>query len=182
MILASPQIMRGDVLTLGFLSFDNLIPDAAAQIGVNVFDITNLTGDASGDPTFTSVTFKNSSLTVPGGPAIALGDIAAQSFFFNLPAVQFPDTQSFASAEFKATLDLTTFLLLDGVSTFTANSAAIDVLLLPSSGNSLVAGVDVATITVSNSPTLVPEPNSWLLLGSISIWICRRARAATRRL
>jgi hypothetical protein len=180
--LALPQIMRADTLTLGLLSFDNLIPSVPGQIGVNAFDVTNLTGDPSGDPTFTAVTFDNSTLTLPGAAPIALGDITAQSFFFNIPAVQFPDTQTFASAEFKATLDVTTFLLSDGVTTFTANSAAVDVLLLPSSGDSLLAGIDSALITVSNASAAVPEPNSWLLLlGIILVGAYCKTTSKTRR-
>jgi hypothetical protein len=159
--------VRADVLQLGLLSFDNLIPDVPGLPGLNAFDLANDTGLV----TATAATFTNASLTLSNGDVILLGDIGALT---SLPAVQFLTTDTFTSAEFKATLDVSSFLLSDGT-TFTADSTAIDVLLLPSVGNSLVAGTDAAFITVSNTPSPVPEPETWLM-GAPLFWLLRKTR------
>jgi hypothetical protein len=166
--------MQAD-LNLGVISFDNSIPPPPSP-GVNAFDISNFTGGLFVLPpdflSLTPVIFQNSTLTLTGNTTqvIALGDIGPG---FLVPAASFPDTVDFSSAEFTATLDVTTFLLSGGGS-FTANSAAIDVFLTPSSGPNLVAGTDFALITVSNAPANVPEPASWLLLGTVIVWVLRR--------
>ena len=180
----APGLLRADTLNLGVVSFDNLIPGGLSP-GVNAFDVSNLTDSSFAlppdFPSVTPVTLKNSTLKLFGSTnqTLALGDIGPG---FLAPAASFPDTADFSSAEFTADLDVTTFLLSGG-GTFTANSAAIDVFLNPSSGLNLVAGVDFALITVSNEPTAVPEPASWPLLGlaTISLWVFQRVQYRVRR-
>ena len=171
--LFSPELVRADLVNLGVVSFDNLIP-APPSPGVNAFDVSNFTDGFALPPDFpslTAVTFKNSTLKLFGNGTqiIPLGDIGPG---FLAPAAQFPDTNNFTSAEFIASLDVTTFVL-SGEGSFTANSAAIDVLLTPSSGRNLAVG-DFALITVSNAPTTIPEPASWPILGILLVWVIRR--------
>lgn len=177
-ILSLPGLAQADVLNLGILSFDQFIPGAPGQAGLNLFSISDFTGtDAlpSDFPSTSAVVFKDSTLTLVGSSTevVSLGDI--DPGFFSVPAVQTADNVPFASAEFTATIDVSTpFLLADG-SLFTPNSATIDVLLTPSSGNTLVEA-DFAPIDVSNAPAALPEPSSWLLAGSVllAVWPFRR--------
>jgi hypothetical protein len=181
-----PTLGLADVI-IGYVSFDNLIPGSPVSPGVNGFTIGHLTGDPSSGgndlppdfPVFTSITFLNSSLQWFSGSSsqsVSLGDLGPG--FFNPVALQFPDSATFTSALFTATLDTTAFELdpLVGGGTFTASSDQISVLLQPSSGQSLVAGTDFALIDVSNQLTPVPELNSGVLLGSllIAVWLVRR--------
>ena len=183
-IASSPGLLWADSLNLGVVSFDNLIP-AGLSPGVNAFDISNFTDISFAlppdFPSVTPVTLKNSTLKLFGSTTqiLALGDIGPG---FLSPAASFPDTVDFSSAEFTADLDVTTFLLSGG-GTFTANSAAIDVFLNPSSGANLVAGIDFALITVSNEPTAIPEPASWslLALATISLWVFQRVQYRFQR-
>jgi hypothetical protein len=172
-------VALADILPVGYLSLDVLIPGAPGSPGVNAFTIGDLTGDpfAGGfavPPTFpviTSLTFKDSSLVlVSGGSSqtFLLGDIGPG--FFSSHALEFADTEDFSSATFSATLD-TTSLQLDGGGSFTASSALISALLLPSSGNSLVAGTDFVYINVSDEVSAVPEPASCLLVGTVLFWL-----------
>ena len=178
-----PTVAVADTVALGYVSFDVLIPGAPGIPGVNTFTVGNFTGDPSlgGNdlpPTFpvlTSVTFLSSSLTlVSGGTSqvFALGDLGPG--LYN-PPPDFPDTESFTSATFSATLDTTTFQL-DGGGTFNASSNQIAVDLLPSIGNELVAATDLALITVS----AVPEPSEfWMLLLAVA-WVAFRCYHARR--
>jgi len=162
---------RGATLYLGVLSFDVLIPGPS---GVNAFNISNFTGDPLGGgfalppdfPVYDSLTFANSGLTITnGGPVMfALGGIAPGTFDSG-GSLEFPDSTSFVSAQFSATLSQTNLLLSDGT-TFIADSPAITAIMLASAGPSLVAGADFALISVTGDfSTGVPEPTSFLLLG-----------------
>ena len=177
--LCCPLVALADIFPVGYLSLDILIPGAPGSPGVNAFTIGDLTGDpfAGGfavPPTFpviTSLTFKNSSLVLVSGgfsQTFLLGDIGPG--FFSSNELEFADIEDFSSATFSATLD-TTSLQLDGGGSFTASSALISALLLPSSGNSLVAGTDFVYIDVSGEVSAVPEPASFLLLGTIVFWL-----------
>ena len=177
--LCCPLVALADIFPVGYLSLDILIPGAPGSPGVNAFTVGDLTGDPSAGgfavpPTFpviTSLTFKNSSLVLVSGgfsQTFLLGDIGPG--FFSSNELEFADIEDFSSATFSATLD-TTSLQLDGGGSFAASSALISALLLPSSGNSLVAGTDFVYITVFNEETAVPEPASYLLVGTILLWL-----------
>ena len=160
-VIFSPMA-RAAVVNIGLISFDVLIPGGPVLPGVNVFDISNLTGDpASGGfalppdfPTFTPLTLIGSKITLTpsvGSPqTIVLGDIAPGTFGSTGP-LQFPDTSLFSSANFSATLS-TTHILLAGGSTFVAASPSFSTAFLPSSGASLVPDSDLAVITVADVP------------------------------
>jgi hypothetical protein len=182
-LILLPTIGWADVEDLGYISFDNLIPGAPGFPGVNGFTIGNLTGDPTsggndlppGFPVISTVTFLNSSLEWFSGlssQTVDLGDLGPG--FYNPAALQFPDTDTFSSALFTATLDTTDFDLdpFVGGGTFTASSDQISVLLLPSNGTTLVAGTDYVLIGVS----AVPEPNSVFLLGGVLLAICLMRR------
>lgn len=166
--LTFPALAFCNFASIGVISFDNLIPPGSGP-GVNVFDISNFTGDPGlggfalppDFPVFTSLTFLSVSLTVDDGVSpftIVLGDIGPGSFSPTDP-VQFADTVNFVSATLTATLSQTSLLLFDS-STFNAGSPTITVQILPSSGPFLQAGTDFAVISVSDT---VPEPGTWIL-------------------
>ena len=174
-MLAFCGISQASTIDIGLISFDFLIPGTP---GVNAFNISNFTGDPGTGgfalppdfPVFTSLSFLFSTLTLvdtTGAHVIPLGDIGSGPL---IPpsSVQFPDTDLFSKATFSATLDQTSLTLFDG-STFAAASSAIEAEILPSSGNSFVAGTDFAVITVSSS-----EPRTFTLvsagLGALLIW------------
>ena len=178
-LMFSAAVCQAGAISIGYLSLDILIPEAPDSPGVNTFTVGNLTGDplTGGNdvpPTFpvlTPLTFQNSSLVLWSGgnsQTIDLGDIGPG--FFSPFSLEFADTEDFSSATFSATLDATSFQL-DGGGWFTASSGLISALLLPSSGNSLVAGTDFVYITVFNEETAVPEPASYLLVGTILLWL-----------
>lgn len=197
---------RADQVNLGTISFDIFIPAGPSAPGTNAFDISNFTGGFNLPPDFPvadDLTFLTSFLILtgtqpdPSNPGstillnekIPLGDIGPG---FPAFALQFPDTFSFSQAELQGTLSSTTFALANGGSTangpypdgssFTANSSSIDVLLLPSSGNNLMAGTDQVVISVSGtvSAQAVPEPASsslvLLLLLGIGGWAYKRQK------
>lgn len=176
------------VVNVGIISFDNLIPGSAGAPGVNVFDISNYTGDPSAGgfalppdfPSFTGLTFSSSQLTlVSGGSSqtIDLGDIGPGPLTATGP-IQFPDTTLFSSASFTATTVNLMITLSDG--TNVAGPFSIDALILPSSGPSLVAGTDFALITAT-PVTGVPEPSEsgLLMLFAVVIIFCRKRVAPT---
>lgn len=100
------------------------------------------------------------------------------------PIVQVPGDQMFASVELTATLSPLTFTLFDGTS-FTANSAALEILLLPSSGPALMVDVDQTTIGIPGAiQSTVPEPaNGALILLALLglVWLRRRKRLSPAR-
>lgn len=156
-------------INIGLLSYDLLIPGPS---GVNAFTLNNFTGDpvAGGFalppdfPVYDFLNFQGGTLTLTsGGPlTVLLGNIAPGTFD-SLGSLEFPDTTVFTSALFTATLSQANLLLSDG-STFVADSPDITLTLLPSSGPSLVAGADLAVLSVTGY--IVPEPASFLLLGT----------------
>ncbi len=179
----TPAAAFCSTLNIGLISFDVLIPGDINTPGVNVFNISNFTGDpGSGGfalppdfPAFDSLIFLSASLTLTGGASplvIPLGDLGPGAFSPTDP-LQFADTSLFTGAIFTATLSQTSFLLFGG-STFVAASSTITAELLPSSAPSLVAGTDLAVVTVSDAN--VPEPSTALLLVStLAILIASRA-------
>jgi hypothetical protein len=181
LLLFSPAL-RADLVNIGLVSFDVLIPGGPSSPGVNVVDISNLTGDpASGGfalppdfPAFTLLTFLASKITLNplGGvpETVALGDIGPGPF--TSPGfLQFPDSLLFSSAVFSATLSTTHILLADG-SAFDAASSSFSTELLPAVGPSLVANNDLAVMTAAN----VPEPPmSALLLFALAALVATNA-------
>jgi hypothetical protein len=185
---------RADIVALGTLSYDTFIPAGNGFPGVDAFNLANFTGAFSLSPDFPAVddlTFQSAVLTLTlsdlSQEVLDLGDIGPGFLVDNSgnPIVQVPGDQVFASAELTATLSPLTFGLSDGTS-FTADSAAMDILLLPSSGPSLAVDVDQITIGVSGTvQTTVPEPMSrdliLLVLPGV-VWNLRRKRVSSARL
>jgi len=184
-LLACSTVALGGVVNLGILNFDELIPGDGDNPGVNVFSITNLTGDPllSGFalppdfPVFTFVDFLNSILTLDDGgslPVVDLG-IISPGPFAPPGSLLFPDTVAFTSGIFSATLSQTSLLLADGT-TFIAGSSTVVVTIVPS-GGSLVPG-DFAIISVTGE--LAPEPRTIVLvLGALGAFA---AFSRTRRI
>lgn len=174
-VLYLPAVSLADSVNVGVVSLDVLIP-AGGSGGVNAFNVSNLTGDPSlggfalppDFPVMDFPIFTNSSFSLIDGAGnavvISLGNIGPGALA--LPSLEFPDTALFLSATYVATLSQTNFLLSDG-SSFLASSPLITAQILPSSGQFLAPGVDLALITVSGTQTQpVPEPGAWLLLGT----------------
>jgi len=170
---------RAGVISIGVLSYDTFIPAGGGSPGVDAFDIANLTGAYSLPPDFPvtdSLTLQSAVLTLTFSDSTQqvwdLGDIGPGFLLDNNgnPIVQVPGDETFASAELTAALSPRTFMLYDG-STFSAGSASIDTLLLPSSGTTLTVDVDQTTIDVSSAPSGVPEPSgvSLMAVGLVSI-------------
>jgi PEP-CTERM motif len=176
-------IAQGSVINIGLISFDVLSAATSNSPQVDVFNITNFTGDpAIGGfdlppdfPVATLLTFTMSTLTIvdnTGTHIIPLGDIGPGPL--TPPnSLQFPDTDQISSATFSATLDQTHLLLSDG-SVTDVMMANFQALLLPSIGPSLVAGTDFTVATVET----VPEPGTLaFMLGGLAAlfaWIQRR--------
>lgn len=183
---------HGDTISVGVLSYDTFIPPGGdGSPGVDAFDIANLTGGFSLPPDFPvtdNLTFEDAVMTLTlsdsSQQVFDLGDIGPGFLLDGSgnPVVQVSSDESFTSAELTATLSPTSFMLFDG-STFTADSAALDVLLLPSSGPTLMVDVDQTTIDVSSAPEAsTPEPSgtALVLTGCLGlfIWLRRGARIA----
>jgi len=156
-------------ISIGFISFDIRIPPAGGP-GVNVFSISNLTGDfglPADFPVVDSLVFVGSTLTLVGentSEAVLLGDLAP-GLWDSIDALQFPDTSLFSAAIFQATLSGIDLHLLDG-STFSA-AAIVTARLSPSSNSFLTAGTDFALIEVMpGQAATVPAPPTFVLLGS----------------
>ena len=184
-LLVAP-LAGADAVNIGLISFDVLNPGGSGSTGVNVFDISNLTGDpGSGGfaqqpdfPAYTALSFLGSTLMLmsSGTPqTINLGTIAGGPVGAISP-LEFPDTMVFSSAIFSATLSSPSILLADGT-TFTPASTSITAILGPSSGPSLVAGIDFAVVAIGN----VPEPGTFSGgLAAIAALILARKSAIVR--
>ena len=177
-------VARGDVMNLGLMSWDEINPGA-----VNGLTVINFTFDFSLPPDFPivdKVIFKNAEvvLTDDLGTALApilLGDLGpgvAQP-----PSLQFLSTQLFQSAEFQATLNGTSFSISGG-SIFVADTTAIDALLLPGVGPTLVPGADFVPITATGTITTapIPEPSGWVFLLTLILALAalRKSRSFVR--
>jgi hypothetical protein len=168
-LLLFPAAAGATTIDLGFISFDNLIPDSSTP-GVNVFDIYNFTGATwslpPDFPVISEITLLSATLTLDGsgGPmVISLGDIVPG--MFNPPASdEFTDTETFTSATLTATLSGQVLDLFDG-STFTPASETVTAAILPSSGDTLQANTDFAVITASGESD-IPEPATAALLSA----------------
>ncbi len=183
-------VAHASTISVGVLSYDTFIPPGGdGSPGVDAFDIANLTGGFSLPPDFPvtdSLTFEDAVLTLTltdsSQQVFDLGDIGPGFLLDGSgnPVVQVSSDESFTSAELTATLSPTTFMLFDG-STFTADSASLDILLLPSSGPTLTVDVDQTTIDVSSAAAAsTPEPAgaALVLTGCFGLlfWLRRGAR------
>jgi hypothetical protein len=177
LLLASSAVALGDTINIGIISFDLLIPSSGGSPGVNVFNITNFTGDPlTGGfaldpdfPIFTPLGLLGATLTLNSGgllPIISLGTIDPGQF--TSPAsIQFSDSTLFTSAVFAATLSQPNFVLADGTA-FLADTSSVVATMVPS-GSSLAAGSDFAIISVTGSSVTgpdngIPEPASGVLM------------------
>jgi hypothetical protein len=164
LVFLLPTVGFGDSITLGFISFDTLLPGGPSP-GVNAFNIYNFTNGllAPDFPVLDPITFFNSSVTLMkggGATVIALGEI--DPGVWGLDSLLFSDTELFTSVSFTATLNQTIFNLTAG-STFTAASPIITSTISPSSGLYLTPG-DFALLSVSDT-AVVPGPGTVWLVG-----------------
>ncbi len=173
-----PGVAHANTIALGVISFDPFLPPSPPVPGTNAYNLTNFTGGFAIDPIFpaaTALSFNGAMfvLTPTSGGAITvlLGNVGPGPLLDPMGnplfALQFPDTTTFSSAVFSATLSQTTFLLTNGTTVAVVGSPMITATILPSSGSTLVPGIDFAVLTVNVGPsTAVPEPASLLLVGS----------------
>ena len=174
--IAGPSTAHSATIAVGYISFDNLIPAGSSGVpGVNDFSINNLTGDPGAGgyalppdfPVVSNAIFENSTLTVigtQGTVTVNLGNLGPGS---DIPIVlEFPDTDSFSSATFSATLSPAVLRLADG-SSFIVGTQSLQVVLLPSAGQFLSPGADFARVQVSNTP----EPGSGWLGLSVCLYL-----------
>jgi hypothetical protein len=198
LLFSTPAHATPLTVTVGTFSFDQFLPAADTTPGVNAFDILNLTDlglDLDGSGVIApALNFLNLAATFvdEGGTAgapITLGDLAANSLLADSTGVSpllFADTQFFASAVLTGMIEGFTAQLADG-SVFTAALSPFTVTILPLSGTTLAAGVDLASITITgdvSTPTSeVPEPGTLLLLamGIVALGAGARARRRTAR-
>jgi hypothetical protein len=182
-LMVAAQLALSEEINLGVLSFDVFIPGTTGAPGVNAFNLSNLTGSSALPPDFpalTSLKFLGSSLMLENGASsqtVVLGDVAPGNPT-PIAALEFPDTSTFSSAVFKATLNTTTIALSDGT-IFLADSPSITASLVPSGGAVLSAGTDLVVISVNGTPgTAVPEPApaGLLLVGIVLLTFLPRFR------
>jgi hypothetical protein len=111
---ACVSFARANVIDIGFVSFDNVIPSGGpGSPGVNGFSVNNFTGDpALGGfalppffPVLTFVTLTNAELDLsgPSPQSLPLGNLAPGSYDPFTLSTAFPDTVLFTSATFTAT-------------------------------------------------------------------------------
>jgi hypothetical protein len=170
---------HADQVPIGVISYDVNQVDTLGNPTITAFDIANLTGDPSlggyslppDFGVFTFLNFATTTLTLTGtsapGSPISLGTIASgflQDSSGNPPAsLLFGAGSTFSSALLTGTLDTTSITLSDG--TALVLDPQFSVFLGPSSGGSLVAGVDFATIYAETAPPVTtPEPGSASML------------------
>jgi hypothetical protein len=179
---------RGDMISIGVFSFNNLNPAAGGSPGINDFEIDNFTSLLFGLPPdfpvvdLLTLTGVRISLFGSGGGSpqvFRLGDLTPG--LYTPTGLQFLDTSQFASATLQATISQTTFSLSDGT-TFLADSSTISSTILPSSGSVLQPGQDFAILSVSGSLNSIPEPRysvlvlGILVVGLITIQLRRRPK------
>jgi hypothetical protein len=165
-LLVAPNV-RADTINLGVFSFDVLNPGGPGSPGVNSFSIDNFTGPTFGlppdFPAIDELTFLgvNVVINLTGGPdVVPLGDLGPGLYSPASASLEFLDSDQVSSASLDATLGPSQFALADG-NIFELSSQQLSATLLPSSGNTLSAGVDFVLITASGTEVAatVPEPD-----------------------
>jgi hypothetical protein len=167
--VALSTIASADLLPIGYISYDITSPGSTAA-----FDIVNFSGPNSSDPTWpvaTSEHLSGLSLTVSytSGPDSLFGPAyfslapGGLSFFGGVIPIGGANPQP-TSAILTGTF-LDTFVTLTDATTRTIDST-FTATITPSSGPTLADG-DLAVIYATTSSGTVPEPGSWILLGTI---------------
>jgi PEP-CTERM motif-containing protein len=168
-----------DAIPVGFVSFDVTNPGSPGQPGVNTFSISNFTGASFLPPDFpvsSDLVFLAAQLVLTKSnnqkEVFLLGDITSGP-----PVTQnFPDSEQFTSATFSGVLNSNTFTSSSG-GTFVAPSTTFSTDLNPSSGLTLIPGVDSVVIVVNAfQQTVVPEPGTIVLFsgGIVGLWLWNR--------
>jgi hypothetical protein len=155
-----PQIFA-DPIIIGDLEYNLL------STGVNYFTVNNFTGTNNllVFPVASNVDFLASVLTlteVGGGTLLYdLGDLGPGA---NI-SPSFSSALSFTQAAFSATFSADNFPLTNGdTGTFVADPS-FSFTLLPSSGTTLVAGIDLGVMSASPASSASPEP------GTFALWL-----------
>jgi len=185
LVLSLGMAASAALLPIGYISYDVTAPGSTAQ-----FDITNNTGVNSSPfpdttwPVTTTVSLSSLSLTVD------FSDGTTQVFgssYFTLG----PDGISFnggvipiggsnpqpTDATLTGTFSSTTVTLNDGSSDSILSS--FSATILPSSPPDLSDG-DLAIINATTTTAVVPEPGSWLLLGTVGLSLLLSRRLQVR--
>ena len=175
---------QAGTILIGTLSYDTFIPGSATAPGIDAINLANLTGGFDLPPDFPvsdSLAFDDAALTLTfsnmSQEVFDLGNIDPGFLVDGVgnPLVQLPGNSTIALAELTATLSLGSFKLSDGT-TATASSTALDVLLQPSSGATLLADTDQTTISVQTG--VVPEPATVDLVlcgvAMLAFCVCRK--------
>jgi hypothetical protein len=182
-----PAASFADTVNIGLIAFETLSPGPGSS-DVNVFNITNQTGDPLEDfPVVDPLVFINSTLTLllDDGTlhtlVIMLGDIGPGGLL-PPPELQFDISVVFYSAIFKATLSQPSFHLLGG-DLFIPDSLDFSAELLPPGATMLTPG-DLTVFTVSGRSVppvpAVPEPRSMLfLVTSLAALVALKMRLRT---
>lgn len=179
-LCGSVQQSKADVITIGVLSFDSIIPPGPnGAPGTNGFTIYNFTGSNSQPGTPDSpLNFLSTSLLLNGAQMVVIGDVAPGSA--QPAALEFPTNSLLTDAQLTATLDTTSFTI--GGQNYVATSDLVFADLAPSSPPDLMAGTDFVAIDINASPSgpaSTPEPAAfWLALGPLATlwWLRGRAR------
>jgi hypothetical protein len=166
-----------DTLTIGLISFDNLVPAGPSAPGVNVFTLYDFTGSNAlppDAPVTTPLDFLDTAVTLDGSQVNNAGTITPGST--QAAVLEFSTSQNFTSATFSADLSSPTFVA-NGQS-YLAASSVVTASLLPSSPPDLIAGVDFVPITIEASPVAatVPEPSSCCLTLPVLLAVLYRCR------
>lgn len=176
LVCCAPQGFA-DSVTVGDLEYNVLSP------AINDFTIDNFTGfnNLGYFPVASDITFVDSVLVlseVDGGTLMYdLGDIGPGA----ITSPPLSSALSFTQATFSAMLDPGSFPLTNGYSGAFAADPSISFTLLPDSGSSLMAGIDLGTIS-AYSATAVPEPRTLgLLLVAFGAVLALRVRSELRR-
>ena len=176
---------RADFISIGILSFDQVIPGSPGSPGVNQFTAFNASGSGVFIPgALDSLTFSSATLTLTGSggtQVINLADILAGG---SGTSSLFPDTDTFSEALFQGTLSNPTFNI-DGGFVFTANSNSVSADLLAPPATELEAGTDLTTIdiegTISQPVTTVPEPATLTFIALASPYLLRKIHGRRSR-